>query len=126
MTFREVGSNIFLINSFANTADKVHVEGGRPWLLDNSIFVIEDYNGKTKPKEMSFNNASFWLQLHNMPLGGMNRWVGMKLGSSVGLVEMVDVDEEDIGWGRQLQVKVRIDFTLPITRGRTVNIDGEK
>lgn len=50
----------------------------------------------------------------------------MKVGNSVDLVETVDADEEDIGWGKQLRVRVQIDLTLPIAQGRTVNIDGEK
>lgn len=102
------------------------MEGGCPWLFDTSIFVIEAYNGKTKSKELSFHKASFFMQLHNMSLGGMNRRVGMKVGNSVDLVETVDADEEDIGWGKQLRVRVQIDLTLPIAQGRTVNIDGEK
>lgn len=106
--------------SYATTADKTRIEEGCLWLFDTSIFVIEPYNGKTKPKDMAFNKASFWMKMHNMPLGGM------KFGSLVGSVEVVDVDEEDISRGKWLQVKVRLDLTQPIAWGRTVNIDREK
>lgn len=59
-TFKKVGNNTFLI-SFALAADKSLVEGGRLWLFDSSLFVIEPYNGKTKPKDLSFDEASFCL-----------------------------------------------------------------
>lgn len=39
---------------------------------------------------------------------------------------MVDVDKDDICWGKQLRVKVRLDLTQPITPGRTVSIEGDK
>lgn len=64
--FKEVGHNVFTI-SFANTADKTRVETGRPWLFDNNLFVLLEFDGLTPPKSMCFDRASLWLQLHQLP-----------------------------------------------------------
>lgn len=60
-----------------------------------------------------------------MPLGDMNKRVGNKVGSIIGEVEEVHVDEEDVSWGKQLWIRVRMDLTQPIARGRIVSIQGK-
>lgn len=53
------------------------------------------------------------MHLHNFPLNGMNRF-----GASL--------DEDDVGWVKNLQIKVHIDLTKPIVRDRTITIKGVK
>jgi hypothetical protein len=43
---------------------------------------------------------------------------------SIGEVEAVDTDAEGIGWGEFLRVKIRLDLTKPLPRGRKINIQG--
>lgn len=38
----------------------------------------------------------------------------------IGLVQQVDVDDCGIGWGKYLRVKVLLDVTQPLSRGRIV------
>lgn len=93
------------------------------WCFDNNLFVIDAYDGLTQPNQMKFDQVAMWIQLHNLPLANMTRICGEKIGKSLGEVEEVDVDEdieEDIGWGRRLRVKVRLDLKKPIARGRSI------
>jgi hypothetical protein len=39
--------------------------------------------------------------------------VGNQIGSSLGKVEDVVVADDDVGWGRYLQVRVSINLYLP-------------
>lgn len=41
------------------------------------------------------------------PPYGMHRIVGEKVGNSLGEVEYVEVEEEDVGWGKKLRVRVK-------------------
>lgn len=66
--------NIFTV-SFANHADKKRVEEGRPWLFDN-FFAIEPFDGFIQLKNMRFDQASMWIQLHNLPIIDINRSYG--------------------------------------------------
>lgn len=54
----------------------------------------------------------------------MNQIEGERIGSSHENVEEVDVDDEGIGWGHCLRVKVRMDLRKSIARGRTTMIKG--
>lgn len=73
-----------------------------------------------------FDTVAFWLQFHNMPLVGMNQECGFKLGSTLGVVADVDVDDGNIGWGSFLRVKVKLDLYNPLARGRTITLQGIK
>lgn len=123
--FKAVGSNIFIM-SFATYVDKMRVEHGRPWLFDNHILVIEAFDGLIQSKNTKFDRASLCLQLLQLPYVGMNKKCGEQIDKTIGKVGEVDVDEEDVGWGQSLRIKVRIDLTKPVARGRTITIKGTK
>jgi hypothetical protein len=40
----------------------------------------------------------------------------------MGTVEEVDTDEEGVGWGEFLHVRIIIDLTKPLARGRVINL----
>ena len=48
--------------------------------------------------------------------------MGYQIGATVGTVEDVDTDEEGVGWGKFLRVRIRIDVTKPLARGRVINL----
>jgi hypothetical protein len=55
--------------------------------------------------------------MHNTPLACMNLNIGHQIGSSMGHVEEVDVDDGGMGWGESLRVKVTLDLQKPLMRG---------
>lgn len=110
--------------SFEHNVDKQRALDGRPWLFDNHYFGIEEFDGFTMPRHMDFTVAFLWLNLFNLPLNGITRSCGVKIGGTIGLVEDIDVHENGVGWGKSLRVKVRMDLTKLIARGRKVTIRG--
>ncbi|CAI9780685.1 unnamed protein product [Fraxinus pennsylvanica] len=56
----------------------------------------------------------------------MSRETGIKLGSSMGNVEDIEVDEDDVGWGSSLRVKIALNLRKPLARGRMVMLEGVK
>ena len=48
----------------------------------------------------------------------MGREMGISLGSTVGEVEEVDTNEDGIGWGTFLRVRIRINVMKPLSRGQ--------
>jgi len=75
--------------------------------------------------QMDFTKALFWVQVYDMPLTCMNREVGHMIGATIGLVEEVDVTGDGVGWGRCLRIRVYIDLTKPLHRGRALIINGK-
>ncbi|KAF5454481.1 hypothetical protein F2P56_024141 [Juglans regia] len=124
-TFAEMGRNIFVI-TFANHADKNRVESGRPWFFYGHMFVMKAFDGYTPLNKMSFDVATLWVQFHNLSLIGTSLECGEKMGRSLGVVEEVEVDGDDVGWGMFLRVKVLLDLKKPLARGRTITLQGVK
>ncbi|XP_059436773.1 uncharacterized protein LOC132169837 [Corylus avellana] len=122
-SFKVLGDNLFLVE-FVNDRNKKRVLEGRPWVFEGNLFVVEEYDGLTSPANYIFDKASFWVRLFNLPLACMSLVVGQQIGSSLGQVEEVDVDEGGMGWGAFLWVKVTIDLHKPLVRGRMLKING--
>lgn len=66
------------------------------------------------------------LHQKSIPLGGMTRDIGRLIGSKTGMVEDVDTDEDGVGWGPYLRVKVGVDITKPFMHGMLINVLGSK
>jgi hypothetical protein len=75
-TFKTLGGNLFLIK-FEEASDKVSVLEGCPWVFEGNLFLVEYFDGCTLPSEFTFDLASFWVRMMNLPLGmhGMRGWI---------------------------------------------------
>jgi hypothetical protein len=88
------------------------VTEGRPWFFE----------GNTTPTEMPFHLASFWVRMFNLPLACMGRATGEKLGSLMGDMEEVEMDEEGVSWGEFLRVRIKLNLFRPLLRGRMLKV----
>jgi hypothetical protein len=120
--FKELHDNLWLLE-FGTESDKRRIKEGRPWLFDRRIFVLKELEEHIPPSQMVFSLALFWVQVHDMPLICMNKEVGTQIGESLGEVEEVDVTGDGVGWGRFLRVRVLIDITKPLERGRALKVN---
>lgn len=66
------------------------------------MFSVEDFDGLTPPSHTNFKKAVFGVRFYNLPLACMGIETGFKIGSSVGVVEEVDVPYDGVGWGEFL------------------------
>jgi hypothetical protein len=74
---------------------------------------------------MDFTRALFWILVHDMPLTCMTQEVGLWIGAFLGTVEEIDVEGNRVGWGRCLRLRVFIDITKPLDRGRALIVNGK-
>ncbi|XP_041009301.1 uncharacterized protein LOC121253336 [Juglans microcarpa x Juglans regia] len=123
--FKEMGHNKFLVE-FQLQQDKQKVLQGRPWTFDRFLVCMEDLEGTLVQEGPSFSYEVFWIQIHNMPLVSMTHEIGQKLGSGVGSVIEVDYDGSSNAWGPFLRMKVKIDITRPLCRGRLLKLDDKQ
>jgi hypothetical protein len=121
VSFKNVGNNMFLID-FEEEVDKIRVMEGRPWTFDGDLVSLADFDGMTPPTALEFEKAAFWVRMYDLPLACMSREMGMRIGSSVGEVEEVEVDEDGVGWGEYLRVRIVLDLSKPISRGRILHV----
>lgn len=120
-SFKVLGENIFLVE-FEHLWDTSRVLEGRPWVFEGSLFAVVDFSGTVPPAEMNFEKVSFWVQMFNLPLAFMSETMGVSLGNSVGVVEEVESDEYGIGWGEYLRIKICLDISKPLARGRILKL----
>jgi len=120
-SFKVIGENMFIVE-FENEWDKSRIMEGRPWLFDGNLVSLAEFDGLTPPAKINFDKASFWIRMYNLPLACMGRNIGLKIGATVGVVEDVDVLEEDAGWGEYLRVRILIDLSKPLARGRMLHL----
>jgi hypothetical protein len=55
----------------------------------------------------------------------MSENMGVHLGNSMGVVEAVNSDEDGVGWGEYLRVRIRLDISKSLARGRVLKLNGD-
>jgi len=122
--FKELHDNLWLLE-FGNDSDKRRIKEERPWLFDRRVFVLKKLEENIPLAQMDFSHVLFWVQVHDMPLICMNKEIGTRIGESIGKVEDVDVTGDGVGWGRFLRIRVQVDISKPLERGRALHLNGK-
>jgi hypothetical protein len=125
VSFRTLGPNLFIVEC-EKWWDKDRILEGQPWTFDGDLFSLVDYDGLTQMEDMEFEKAAFWVRMYRLPLACMGKEVGLQMGSTVGEVEDIDVLDDGVGWGEYLRVKIRIDLTKPLARGRIIKVQDKE
>jgi hypothetical protein len=63
---QDLGGNLFLIE-FEKANNKARILEGHPQAFEGSLFLVEGFDGRTSPSEYTFDRASFWVQMTNLP-----------------------------------------------------------
>jgi hypothetical protein len=53
--------------------------------------------------------------MYNLPLACMNKAIGLWIGASMGEELKVEVDDDGVGWGEYLRVRIVLDLTKPLS-----------
>lgn len=62
--------------------------------------------------------------MHDLPTACMIEKLGTEISKIIGQVKECDVRIDGTRWGKALRILIEIDITQPITRGRTINVQG--
>ena len=119
----EVKEDLFLVE-FSDGKDKKKVIDMCPWNFEKQLVLIQEFNGELAPKDIEIKWAPFWIQIFNLPLKCMTKEIGWTIGSKLGEVMEVDVSDSGVHWGRCLRVRVHIDVTKRLVRGKKITIEG--
>ena len=90
------------------------------------MVLLQEFEGEKDPKDMVLKWSPLWVQIYNLPLKSRTRETGKAIGASLGQVMDVDVADTGVQWGRCLRVRVEIDVTRKLIRGRKINIEKEE
>ena len=123
LQFSEIEDNLYLAE-FGDSRDKKKVMEMRAWSYEKQLVLMREFEGKLVPKEISLRWSLFWIQIYNLPLKSMTSGTDYVIGGKIREVLEVDVPEKGVQWGKYLRVKVNIDTTRKIMRGKKVCIKG--
>lgn len=79
-------------------------------MFDNHLLVLKPFDEMTQPNQLKFDHELFCVQIHNLPLAIMNCQIREFVRESIGRVVDVDVEEDDVGWGVCLRVRIECDL----------------
>ena len=120
-----IDEEIYLIE-FDDEKDKRRVMDMSPWHYEKQLVLLQCFEGDKDPKDILFQWSPFWVQMYNLPLKHRTKETGLAIGTSLGEVVEVDVADSGVQWGKCLRVRVKIDVTRRLIRGRKIKIeDGE-
>jgi hypothetical protein len=118
------GENIFMITLLQQSGKKKALDCG-PWMFNNDLVVVEEYDPDKSVEEYKFNVIPIWIQVLKLPLGKMNKATAEMIGEKVGEWLEADVGEDDFAVGEYLRIKVRINITKPLMRGMMIQMGEE-
>ncbi|BFG18210.1 hypothetical protein CerSpe_235020 [Prunus speciosa] len=124
VSIKEFGDGRFLIR-FGNLKDKLRVLDMEPWTFREYLVVLAEVKPGMDARRVDLGQATFWVQLHGIPLMNMTTMVARKIGSLMGQVVEVDHAEGDECIGRFLRVRIRIPVDQPLMRGAFVAFPDE-
>ncbi|XP_023880262.1 uncharacterized protein LOC111992626 [Quercus suber] len=88
----DLGDNkaLFLFQN-EDDADKVLLLG--PWSFDKYLFGLHKLKTGEAVRKISFDKMTLWIQLHGIPTMYQTKEVGHSIGTTIGSVESVDVND---------------------------------
>ena len=123
-SIQDVGDNMVLIE-FEEAADLECVLLGEPWSYDKYLIAFHRLSHEIAVEDLPFNLVDFWVQIHNLPVLSMKRRVAIALGGYIGEVLPTSLQEEEVGTGKYMRVRVRVDITKPLCRGKKIGLGND-
>ena len=107
---------------FDNKEDVDRILSTEPWSFDKSLVVTQRFDKNSSIEELNFNKASFWVQVHNIPIRYRNRSIAKDICDSIGQVHRSVENSKGEG-GSYMRVRVPLDVYQPLFRGRVIKLE---
>ncbi|XP_075640492.1 uncharacterized protein At4g02000-like [Castanea sativa] len=94
-----------------------------PWSFDKSLVVLQKYDRLTPLSDLPLDKSSFWVQVHNIPIGFRNKSVAEDIYSSIGVIDR-SITVTECECGSYIRVRATLDVFQPLCRGRIIKFEG--
>ncbi|KAL0016623.1 hypothetical protein SO802_003692 [Lithocarpus litseifolius] len=108
----EIEEEIYMVE-FGDEKDKKKVLEMSPWSYEKQLILLHDFDGKQ-------------VHIHNLPLKSRTMETGLAIGKALGEVMEVEATDSGVHWGKCLRVRVNMDVTKQLVRGKKVAIKEEE
>ena len=96
-----------------------------PWSFDKHLMVLQKYEKEEDLTELEFKWATFWVQVHDIPIRFRNKKVAEKIYEAIGIVNTITDENEHEGDGF-IRIRVTVDISKPLSHGRVIFLDSGK
>ena len=114
-----------ILFSFEDKEDVDKIMDSEPWSFDKHLVVMQCYDNDRPPDDIKYDRTTFWVQVHGLPLMYMTIEVAEKICEGVGEV-IKQSDSKVYDEGNFIHVKVSVDITMPLYRGRLIKLKDDK
>ena len=121
---KKEGDHVVLF-TFDNKEEMEKVIEAESWSFDKHLMVLQCYDRDTDVKDMEFNRASFWVQVHDLLVRFRRRKVAEQICEAAGKINAL-TDDSDSEGDNFMRVRVSVDITQPLCRGRVISLDNGK
>ena len=87
-----------------------------PWSYDKSLIAFQRVFDVEQIPHLVYNQVTFWVELHNIPLNNLNHETGEAIARAIGTVIQVANPEDDGASGEFLRARVAMDISKPLPR----------
>ncbi|XP_075670183.1 uncharacterized protein LOC142639946 [Castanea sativa] len=117
--------NHILLFTFDDELDADRVLLGESWTFDKYLIVLRRYEEDNSLRTICFNTTRFWVQVHDLPPRHMIQEAMEALCQPLGQI-IPSLDKTEVDDGNFMRVRVELDITKPLCRGRKVTFDEGK
>ena len=121
---KNIGDHVVLF-SFDNKFDVDRILSAEPWSFDKHIMVLSRYNKDTSINALDLTKVPFWVQVLDIPLRFRNREIAEQICQPLGPIIHPNEEQECDG-GSFIRVRVLLDITQPLCRGRLLTLEDGK
>ena len=118
------GDHVVLF-SFDNQEDIDKILKTEPWSFDKHLMVLQRYDREIDVVDMDFNMVTFWVLVHDIPVRFRTKTIAEKICGAVGLVN-TNTDASEVMGDGFVRVRVAIDVSQPLCRGRVISLENGK
>ncbi|KAF3949714.1 hypothetical protein CMV_024449 [Castanea mollissima] len=123
VTIKDVGNNIFLA-IFGTEEHMNDILDRSPWSFEKKLVMVKRFTNDPSPENVSFQRSPFWIRVFNIPIKSMNATVERYTANEIGVPLLVDAPKSGLAWGPFLCIRVDIDITKPLMRGKMLQVEG--
>ena len=121
---KNLGDHVVLF-IFESEIEVEKVLNAEPWCFDKHLVIMQKYDKNRALEELKFEKTRFWVQVHGLPYKFMNTKAAEKICEVVGQVIHSNDPTETEG-SNFMRIRVELDISLPLCRGRVVSMENGK
>ena len=87
-------------------------------MVISAFILLKHFNGDFSPCGVTFQRSPFWICVFKIPIKSMSKAVSNRIINEIGNPLVVDTPKSGLDWGIFLHIRVDINITKPLTRGK--------